>query len=324
VNSSVVIFWCVLAVALAVALYWVFFTDRSVPASSRNPSWPVLVLVSLTLVLTVWSSYLERPSYSYDPEVNPVAIAIAFDLSPSMLAIPDPSSGADLTPRYQRGIASLLELLGELEDRQIDVLVSMIGFTEKAEVIMGWESNISQIREMLQYVVSPDLFTSTGTSIEAGTKALIQSFNTLPKNLQEDTTKIAVIVSDGEDTLTYSYLDYVMEELEANSFDIITLQTGLLDQSEGVPRYGEFGEFLDFEPMGGKLYTVPDVDTMMRLSEVPDHRGLYVRAESADSASKMLDFIASSGSAVGGMDQKMVIILAMFVLVGLLYARQVM
>jgi hypothetical protein len=324
VDNPVVILWCVLGIGLAVVVYWLLFTDRVAPAGSGRPSWLVSMLVFLSLILIVWSVYLERPAYSYNPEVNPVAIAIAFDLSPSMLAIPDPSRGGDITPRYQRAVTSLLELLGELEDRQIDVLVSMVGFTEKAEVIMGWESNISQIREMLQYVVSPDLFTTTGTSIEAATKALIQSFNTLPKNLKEDTTKVAVIVSDGEDTLTYSYLDYVMDELEANSFDIITLQTGLLDQSEGVPRYGEFGEFLDFEPMGGKLYTVPDVETMMRLSEVPSHRGLYVRAESDGTALKMLGFIANAGIAGQGMDQKLLVILGLFILASLLYARQVM
>lgn len=323
-NGPVVIIWCAGAVGLVIVLYWIFFSDRSAPVWSRRPSGLVSVLAVLSLALILWSAWLERPSYSYNPEVNPVAIAIAFDLSPSMLAIPDPASGSDLTPRYQRGISILLELLAELEDRQIDVLVSMVGFTEKAEVIMGWESNISQIREMLQYVVAPDLFTSTGTSIEAATKALIQSFNTLPENLKADTTKVAILVSDGEDTSTYSYMDYVMEELEASTFDIITLQTGLLDQNEGVPHYGEFGEFIDFESMGGKHYTVPDVDTMMRLSEVPSHRGLYVRAESAGTPAKMLDFIASSGVAGAGMDQKLLVILGLFLVVGILYARQIM
>ncbi len=322
-NGPVVIIWCVLAVSLAILLYWLF-SGRSAPAGGRRPAGPVAVLVGLAMLLTLWSAWLERPSYSYNPEVNPVAIAIAFDLSPSMLAIPDPASGSDLPPRYQRGISSLLELLAELEDRQIEVLVSMVGFTEKAEVIMGWESNISQIREMLQYVLSPGLFTSTGTSIEAATKALIQSFNTLPENLKEDTTKVAILVSDGEDTSTYSYMDYVMEELESSTFDIITLQTGLLDQSEGVPHYGEFGEFLDFESMGGKLYTVPDADTMMRLAEVQSHRGLYVRAESPGTAAKMLDFIASSGGAGAGMDQKLGVILGLFFVISFLYARQVM
>lgn len=239
-----------------------------------------------------------------------------------MLAIPDPASGLDQTPRYQRGINTILELLSELEDRQIDVMISMVGFTKKAEVIMGWESNIPQIREMLQYVVSPSLFTSTGTSIEAASKALIQVFNTLPDNLGDDTTRVAIMVSDGEDTSTYSYLDYVLEELQANRFDIITLQTGLLDQSEGVPSYGEFGEFLDFQPMGGKLYTVPDVDTMMRLSDIPDHRGLYIRAEASNAADRMFDFIASSGSIDTGLDQKLLVVLALFLLTGLLYIRQ--
>lgn len=323
-NSWVVIIWCVLAVILAFVLYWFFSTERSAHSWNNRPSRLVSVLVFLALVLILWTSWLERPSYSYNPESNPVAIAIAFDLSPSMLAIPDPSTNKDLTPRYQRGINSLLALLAQLEDRQLDVLVSVVGFTQKAEVIMGWESNISQIREMLQYVISPGLFTSTGTSIESATKALVQSFNTLPQNLKHDATKIAIIVSDGEDTSTYSYMDYVMEELEANSFDMITLQTGSLDQNEGVPHYGEFGEFVDFEPMSGKLFTVPDVDTMMKLSEIPSHRGLYLRAESSGSTDKMVDFIVSSADTGIGLDQKVSVILGLFLVISLLFAIQVM
>jgi hypothetical protein len=315
-------FWCVLATGVAVTAYWVFFADRT--ADNRRPSWFITSLVVVSFALTFWSAWLERPSYSYNADVNPIAISIAFDLSPSMLAIPDPATNSDLTPRYQRGINTLLELLADLEDRQIDVLVSMTGFTQKAEVIMGWESNISQIREMLQFVVSPQLFTSTGTSIEEATKGLIQSFNTLPDNLKQDTTKIGILVSDGEDTSTYSFLEYVMEELETNEFDMITLQTGLLDQSEGVPRYGEFGEFVDFEPMGGKLYTVPDIETMTRLSDVPNHRGLYVRAENAGASGQMLDFISGSGTLEAGLDQKLGVILALFLVVSMLFVRQVM
>ena len=105
---------------------------------------------------------------------------------------------------------------------------------------------------------------------------------------------------------------------------MITLQTGLLDQSEGVPRYGEFGEFVDFEPMGGKLYTVPDIETMTRLSDVPNHRGLYVRAENAGASSQMLDFISGSGTLDSGLDQKLGVILALFLVVCMLYVRQVM
>ena len=323
-NSPAVIVWCVIAAGLVVGLYWFISPDRSTPHLRQRPSWLISILVGLALLLTLWTVWLERPSYIYTPEANPVAISIAFDLSPSMLAIPDPSSNPGFPPRYQRGISVLLELLGELEDRQIDVMVSMIGFTEKAEVIMGWESNISQIREMLQYVLSPDLFTKTGTSVEAATKALIQSFNILPENLKNDATKVAILVSDGEDTSTYSYIDYVVEELEAGDFDIIDLQTGLLDQDEGVPKYGEFGEFLEFQMMRGKMYTVPDVETMRRLVEIPSHRGLYVRAESAGTAGKMLDFIASSSGAGIGMDQKLAVILGLFLIIGVLFARQVM
>jgi len=48
-----------------------------------------------------------------------------------------------------------------------------------------------------------------------------------------------------------------------------------------------------------------------------------VRAEAEDSASRILDFIVTSGSIDSGLDQKLLIALALFVLVGLLYIRQV-
>jgi hypothetical protein len=81
-------FWCVLATGVAVTAYWVFFADRT--ADNRRPSWFITSLVVVSFALTFWSAWLERPSYSYNADVNPIAISIAFDLSPSMLAIPDP------------------------------------------------------------------------------------------------------------------------------------------------------------------------------------------------------------------------------------------
>jgi hypothetical protein len=306
---------------MAVILYWTAFVNRGGSTEKIRPSTPVLMLIALGLVLIIWLSYDTGPRYSYTLNDEPVAIAIAFDLSPSMLAIPDPSIDPDSETRFERGRAVLYELFSSLEDSEQNYIVSMIGFTEKSNVILGWESNISQVREILEFVISPDLFTSTGTSIEAAINSLANSFGTLPQNLRDKSHKIGILVSDGEDTLPYSYLEYAIEKVETSSFDMISLQTGLLGQDEGVPEYGEFGEFLHFQPMSGKLYTVPDVDTMMSFSQIENHRGLYVRAEAPDAVEQILEFIGSNRIGDAGIDKNVAIILALFIIITLIYAR---
>ena len=320
-NSSVLIISAAVIIGIAVILYWTAFVNRGGSTEKIRPSSPVLMLIALGLVLIIWLSYDTGPRYSYTLNDEPVAIAIAFDLSPSMLAIPDPSVDPDSETRFERGRAVLYELFSSLEDSEQNYIVSMIGFTEKSNVILGWESNISQVREILEFVISPDLFTSTGTSIEAAINSLANSFGTLPQNLRDKSHKIGILVSDGEDTLPYSYLEYAIEKVEASSFDMISLQTGLLGQDEGVPEYGEFGEFLYFQPMSGKLYTVPDVDTMMSFSQIENHRGLYVRAEAPDAVEQILEFIGSNRIGDAGIDKNVAIILALFIIITLIYAR---
>jgi hypothetical protein len=321
VEISVLIIGAAIVTVLAIVLYWMVWVPRSGHDQKRNPSSVVLTMILAGMGLLVWSFYNERPSYSYTLNEDPIAISIAFDLSPSMLAIPDPSVDPVALTRFERGRLVLFDIFQNLEDRQENVIVSMIGFTEKAQVILGWESNISQIREMLEFVISPELFTSTGTSIEAAINSLAGSFATLPQNLRDKSHKIGILVSDGEDTLPYSYLEYAVEKIESSSFDMVALQTGLLGENEGVPEYGEFGEFLHFQPMSGKLYTVPDVDTMMQISQIDSHRGLYVRAEAADAADKIIGFIGGTRMNSGGVDKEAAILLGLYLIVAAIFAR---
>lgn len=299
-------------------MVWV---PRSGQGEHWNPSRAVLTAVFIGFILLVGTFYNDRPSYNYTLDENPIAISIAFDLSPSMLAISDPSIRPNSLTRFERGRLILFDIFQDLEDRQENVIVSMIGFTEKAQVILGWESNITQIREMFEYVISPELFTSTGTSIEAAINALAGSFETLPQDLRDNSHKIGILVSDGEDTLPYSYLEYAVEKIESSSFDMIALQTGLLGENEGVPEYGEFGEFLHFQPMSGRLFTVPDVDTMMQISQIDSHKGLYVRAEEPDASNKIINFIGGNRISNNDLDKKAGILLGLFIIVTMIFAR---
>jgi hypothetical protein len=318
-----VMVWIASAVALAIFIYWIYAGNRG-GAYKKRPSRTVIILVVLALGLTVWSEQVGRPQYSYSLNENPLAIAIAFDLSPSMLAIPDPAVQPGARPRFERAIAVIQELFSRMEDRRQDVLVTIIGFTKTAEVIMGWESNPAQVREILHYIVSPELFTNSGTSIEAATKALIGAFDTLPSDLKEKSQKVGILVSDGEDTLPFSYLEFVLEELESAPFDIISLQAGLIGVDEGVPEYGEFGEFITFKQMGGKFFTVPNVETMTQIAEVPNHRSLYVRAETPqESVTRMLDFIGRARAEGATLDARIGVVLALFLIVAALYAQLV-
>ena len=121
-------------------------------------------------------------------------------------------------------------------------------------------------------------------------EALVDVFGMLPQDLRETSRKIAIVVSDGEDTAPVEYLGYALEELSANPFDVIALQAGLIGTSEGVPRYGEVGEFLGYEIMSGKLYSTPNIQTMHAMSEASPQRGLYVRAEEPGAAEQILQF----------------------------------
>jgi hypothetical protein len=315
-----VVIWAVLAVVLAAALYWTVRIDRPALQAGVRPSAAVIVLTGLALALVVWSAYLDRPSYTYSTADNTAAIAVAFDLSPSMLARPDPTLYPDVPPRYVRGKDVLNGLFRTLEDRQEDIVVSLIGFTRRAGVIMGWDSNVSQVREMLAYGLSPDLFTSTGTSMEEGVKSLAHTFDNLPEKLRETSRKIAILVSDGEDTAPTSYLSYALEALRTKPIAVIALQTGLLNTEEGVPRYGEVGEFKGFEQIGGRLYTAPDVDAMTQVSR-SSSRGLYVRAEDPEAVDKILGFIGDERASTGNELEKVGVITGLFLVVTLLLGR---
>jgi hypothetical protein len=267
---------------IATILYW--YRQRR-----RPPTYTVLLVVC-GLALVGGSVLLDRPEYDYAPRTTPVAIAIVFDLSPSMLAIPDPSTHSDTEPRYVRARETLLAVFRALEERQQNIIVSLIGFSKDAEILMGWDYSTVQLREILAFGLSPDLFASSGTSIEAAVETVVDVFDMLPQDLKETSRKIAIVVSDGEDTTPSEYFGYALEELSSNRFDVIALQSGLLGTSEGVPRYGQVGEFLGFEMMSGNLYSTPNIDAMHAISQASPQRGLYVRAEERDAIEQVLQF----------------------------------
>ncbi len=305
--------------ALAVVAYWSMSRGRD--ATRLRTQSATFLLFTLGLIFCGWSLALEQPALSYMPQDRTVAIAVAFDLSPSMLAIPDPLFERDFPPRYARARETLLQLFRALQERRINVLVALVGFTQKAEIMMGWDDSPSQLREILQYGLSPDLFTSSGTRIEAAVETLVDVFGMLPEEFRETSRKVAILASDGEDTLPRSYLGYALEELAESSFDVVALQTGLLDTSEGVPRYGQVGEFLGFEIMSGRHYTVPDVELMSTISGATTESGLYIRAEDPEAVERILQFVGDARIDRDRFDSRLLVALCLFAVVALLCAR---
>lgn len=320
-NGTLLFAAAAIAAGLIILSYWRMVWRRNTASVQLRSLAVTFALVVLGCILCAWSLVLDRPAYSYSQQESPVAIAIAFDLSPSMLAIPDPEFDRNMPPRYVRARDTLLRLLRMLEERQENVLVSLIGFTRNAEVLMGWDRNASQLREFVEYGLSPGLFTSSGTSMEAAVDALVDAFDMLPQDLQERSRKIAILVSDGEDTLPRSFLGYALEELASSSFDIIALQAGLLDKSEGVPRYGQVDEFIGFEAMSGDLFTQPNVEAMTAIAEATTERGLYVRAEDSASADQMLRFVARGQVDGEKLGSEQLAVLGLFAVVALLCAH---
>lgn len=307
-------------IATAVAAYWAKPERRAAVFKRPRKMFGLLTLIAAGLGLCLWSVTLERSEYTFERQSSPIAIAIAFDLSPSMLAIPNPEFDGNHPPRFERGKAVLLKFIRALEERDEAVIVSVVGFTKNANIIMGWDQSTAQVRDILDYAVSPDLFGSSGTSIEAAAKSLDGVFAMLPDELQTTSRQLAIIVSDGEDTMRESSFDYAKQDLADSDFDTIALQTGLLDKNEGVPTYGRAGEFTGFRSMSGNTYTVPDFAAMSAISEASGGRGLHVHAESQMTVDRMLKFTVGGDTGNAVPDAMLLSTFGMFTVVSLLCA----
>lgn len=299
------------AIVGAIAAYWSTATRRRA-FTAKRPEVPLLLLIAgCALSFCLWSVYLERPAVSYEHRAEPLAIAIAFDLSPSMLAIPDPAAVPEALPRYQRGKDVLLGTLRAIEERDAAAMVTIVGFSRHADVIMGWNRDVGQAGEVIRHALSPDDFGKSGTSMEAAADALADVFNMLPATF-EDARRLAIVVSDGEDTMRKASFGYAVDTISRAGFDVIALQAGSLDADEGVPAYDGAGEFMGFERIGGKLHTRPDFAAMEALAMARQDRGLYLRAETPDASRRMLEFAYSGAPGRTDVDTALLPALGMF------------
>jgi len=308
------------AVVIGVAaVYWSTAGRRRAVSTARPAAAGLWLAGAAGLASCLWSVYLQRPALTYEQRAEPIAIAVAIDLSPSMLAIPDPGVAPQAIPRYMRGRDALLGMLRAMEERDQAALLCVVGFASSGNVIMGWNRNVAQAGEVLRHAVSPEVFGHPGTSMEAAASSLVDAFAMLPDTFAA-ARRLAIIVSDGEDTMREASFAYAVDMIARSGFEVISLQTGSLDVDEGIPVYDRTGSFAGFERVGGRLHTRPDITAMETLALAEHGRGLYLRAETPDAPQRMFEFAYGDASGAGTFDVALLPTLGMFGTVFLLLA----
>lgn len=282
----------VLATVICTAGYWILLSRRT--GRPALPSVSLSALVAAILAVLGFLEHLSQPTRAYVPRQAPMAIAMAFDLSLSMLARPDPRTHPEVPTRLDRAKATLLEVLRMLQDRRQASMVSVTVFTTTSEIVLAWDDSLPQVGEVVEHVIAPDLLTRPGTDLGFALVALTRRFQTLPRGEGAPGRKVAILVSDGEQTVTGLDLQRAVDRLRAQDVDLVALHVGLLDVPEGIPRFDPDGAFLGFRQVGGRFYTVPDPATMTLIPGPDPRRGLYVRAEDPQAATKIVEFLGAA------------------------------
>lgn len=286
----------VITVVFLVIVYWARHWIISGGKSNRQVSIAMFVLLTISLLVI---AYIEQMDRSFMLEDTPVLVAMTTDLSLSMGAAPDPREHGDIGTRLQRAQKILLPIMNALDSSGANVMVGITGFTAKSEMIMGWDGNLPQIREVIEYSMAPGILTQPGSDIGAALQGVLPLFENLPEEYQEqETRKYLIVISDGERTLERGEIETALEELRTNNVKIISLQVGLLDTPEGIPVFDEAGTFLGFQDIGGQIYTIPNTETMELIAGDDTDTGIYVRAESINAIEDISDFLGIRMSAL--------------------------
>ena len=225
-------------------------------------------------------------------------VAFAIDLSLSMGAAPDPRSHGDVGTRMERAQKVLLPIIDALDASDAGVMVSVTGFTAVPETVLGWDNNLPQVREVIEYVIAPGMLTEPGSDLGAALQGIVPQFDNLPEDYQgKDVRKFLIVVSDGEQTIEKGDLTSGLADLRSKGVNIIALHAGLADIPEGIPVYDQTGSFQGFQDIGGQFYTIPDNETMGLVAGTDELTGLYIRSENSNAIRAISDHIGIQISA---------------------------
>ena len=276
-------------VVLLIIAYWARLWIISSGTIHRSVSIILLILL-ITSLSTI--AYVERMDQSYMMDDIPVLVALMTDLSLSMGATVDPREHGVTVTRLERARQTLLPILNALDTSGASVMMGITGYTAKSEMIMGWDSNLPQIREVIEYSMAPGILTQPGSDIGVALQGVLPLFENLPEEYQEqETKKFLIVVSDGEQTLERGEIETALAELRTNNVKIVALQVGSLDIPEGIPVYDDAGTFLGFQDIGGQIYTVPNTDIMKLIAGDDQASGLYIRAENSNAVNEISGFL---------------------------------
>lgn len=287
-----------LSVLVVVALsswYW-YLRWRGEPAVLRRSL--SLSLMGLLVVCIGVLVYLDQMDRTYMKDDTPILVSIVIDLSLSMGAAPDPRSQGDIGTRMERVQKVLLPIIDALDAADAGVLVSVTGFTAVPETVLGWDDNLPQVREVIQYVIAPGMLTEPGSDLGAALQGVVPQFDNLPENFQQkDVRKYVLVVSDGEQTIEKGDLASALADLRTRGVNMIALHAGLADIPEGLPVYDPTGTFQGFQDISGQIYTVPDHETMALVAGTDPATGLYLKPESPGTVREISEFIGIQISA---------------------------
>lgn len=276
------------ALILITACYW-GYRHHAAAGAYGSVSRPLLAVLICALCVLAYAEYTGRVGMGENP---PVLVTLAVDLSLSMGAMPHPSSQGNVGSRMQRARNTLMPVISALAASNSRVMMSVTGFTATSEAIVGWSDDISQVREVVEHVLAPDLLTEPGSDIGAALEGVVPLFDNLPAEFHsEGSRKFLILVSDGERTVQQGELMKALGDLRSRNVNVVALQVGLVETAEGLPVYDDTGQFLGFRRVGGQVYTTPDPDRMSLLAGSDAGSGLYVKAESSDAADRISEFI---------------------------------
>lgn len=279
----------IIIVVILVAAFW--FRRWQLGTASLRQSMSIVLMLLLVVTLS-GLAYVERMDRNYVEDDVPVLIAIAIDLSLSMGTKPDPRTHGDIGTRLERAQKILLPILSALDASGARVMISVSGFTGGSETILGWDDNLPQIREVLEYVISPGILTQPGSDLGVALQGVIPIFENLPEEFTtEDSRKYLVVVSDGEQTLERGDPATALADLRARGVDILALQMGLQDVSEGLPVYDEAGSFMGFQDIGGQIFSVGSPETMSMIAGDDPNHGIVVSGETGNAIAQVSNFL---------------------------------
>lgn len=301
----------------ALVLYWI----RMDVWTSGNYSVRHLVLLPLILFTLI---YLQHNDTERNGSGSPVFVAIVTDVSLSMGTMPEPRAHGGVGTRLERARHALLPLLTELEASTRTVMVGVTAFTSKAETILAWDDNLPQIREVIEYVLTPGLLTESGSDLGAALKGTEQLFDILPSPYREAKEgKFLILVSDGEQNVDGGDSAMAIAELRDMGVKIISLHVGMPETPEGLPVYDNDGAFAGFDEVGGQIFSVPNPEIMRVIAGPSPTQGIFVKAESADAAETMMDFLGVQIAGSESGSERMGLMLVLWCLTMVIIVRYV-